>query len=810
MFEEREILVKQIFPQLRKLCEGRGVAWGEVDLRWGVTDEQKAEGKVLPICLEEIKRCRPYFIGILGERYGSLPEEIPQELVDREPWLKEHLQHSLTELEIWHGVLRNPEMADHAFFYFRDPGYTTHLPKGRKPGDFAPESEMAKAKLSALKDRIRESGLPVRESYKNPKSFGQLVLDDLTRVIDDLYPEGSQPDQLDRDAADHEAFARSRARIYIGREKYFRRLDEHTAGDDQPLVVLGESGSGKSALLANWALKYRTEHPNDLLIIHFIGASPYSSDWAAMLRRIMGEFKRKFGIAGDIPDKPDALRLAFANWLGMASAKGRVFLILDALNQLEDRDGAPDLVWLPPVVPANIRLFLSTLPGRPLDDLKKRSWLTLEVQPFNVQERSRFIRDYLALYTKALNPAQAERIAREGQAANPLFLQALLDELRLFGIYEQLNERIELYVKAPTIPALYELILARYEEDYEADRAGLVRDATTALWAARRGLSETELMDLLGSDGNPLPRAFWSPLYLAAESALTSRSGLVGFFHDYFRDAVRSRYLPKPAQQNDAHLRLAGYFEKQEQGPRRIDELPWQLTEAKSWRRLYDLLADLDFFEAVWNVNEFDLKAYWAHTEANSELRMIDAYSPAIKKPRQVRDTNQVWNLGFLLSDTGHLEEALSFRKFLTEHFRKTGDQDNYRASLGNQALILKARGDLDAAMALHREQERICRELGNKDGLSISLGNQALILKARGDLDAAMALLKEQERICRELRNPDGLATSLTNQSLIQIQKGKKREALSLAKEAYELATRHGLSALAQQIKPILDIIQS
>ena len=48
MQEEREEFVKQIFPQLRRLCESRGVTWGEVDLRWGVPDEAKAEGKVLP------------------------------------------------------------------------------------------------------------------------------------------------------------------------------------------------------------------------------------------------------------------------------------------------------------------------------------------------------------------------------------------------------------------------------------------------------------------------------------------------------------------------------------------------------------------------------------------------------------------------------------------------------------------------------------------------------------------------------------------------------------------------------------------
>jgi hypothetical protein len=106
MNAERDKLVKRIFPQLRKLCEERRVTWGEVDLRWGVTDEQKAEGKILPICLEEIKRCRPYFIGLLGERYGWIPDAIPQELIDREPWLAEHLDHSVTEMEILHGVMR--------------------------------------------------------------------------------------------------------------------------------------------------------------------------------------------------------------------------------------------------------------------------------------------------------------------------------------------------------------------------------------------------------------------------------------------------------------------------------------------------------------------------------------------------------------------------------------------------------------------------------------------------------------------------------------------------------------------------------
>jgi hypothetical protein len=332
MQAEREELVKRVFPRLRKMCEARGVTWGEVDLRWGVTDEARAEGKVLPICLEEIQRCRPYFLGLLGQRYGWIPGEIPPELAERQPWLAGHGARSVTELEILHGVLNDPAMAEHSFFYFRNAGYADGLPA---------ETEPNAGKLRALKERIRRSGVPVREDYADPKALADLVYEDLRGVIEARFPPQAL-DVLEREAAEHEAYARSRARVYVGRPEYFARLEGHAAGDGPPLAVVGESGAGKSALLANWALGRPASCPT---VLHFIGASAESADWAAMLRRILGEFNRRLGTETEIPDKPEALRTAFASALHRASARGRVVLIIDALNQLEDRDGAPDLVW---------------------------------------------------------------------------------------------------------------------------------------------------------------------------------------------------------------------------------------------------------------------------------------------------------------------------------------------------------------------------------------------------------------------------------------------------------------------------------
>ena len=92
MHAERDHLVRVVFPELRERCARRQLHLVDVDLRWGVTEEDAEQGKALEICLHEIEDCRPFFIGMLGERYGWVPDSyaIPDEekfdsLRDTEP-----------------------------------------------------------------------------------------------------------------------------------------------------------------------------------------------------------------------------------------------------------------------------------------------------------------------------------------------------------------------------------------------------------------------------------------------------------------------------------------------------------------------------------------------------------------------------------------------------------------------------------------------------------------------------------------------------------------------------------------------------
>lgn len=789
MQEERDFLVKFIFPQLRKLCESRGITWGEVDLRWGVNDEDKAEGKVLPICLAEIQRCQPYFIGLLGERYGWIPAEIPEELSDREPWLKEHSKHSVTELEILHGVLRNPSMANHAFFYFRDPAYIQKVPSERRH-EYLSESAESAEKLRRLKQLIRANGFPLRDNYPNPEALGELVLKDFKELIDTLYPESERFDPFDREALEHESFAASRRGVYIGRQEYFDRLDAHVDGAGQPLVILGDSGSGKSALLANWVLHFRERHPDQFVIAHYIGSTIYSTDWAAMMRRIMGEFKRHLHLQLEVPDNPVELGRSFANWLHMAAAKSKVVLVIDALNQLEDREGALDLVWLPPSIPPNIRLIVSTLPGPSLNELQERKWNAMQIVRLSDSERREFIRKYLCQYAKELSPAQAERIARTEQSANPLYVKVLLEELRVYGDHDTLSRRIEHYIAASTIPDLYKKVLARWESDYEGD-SDLVGDALSLLWASRRGLSEAEIVEMLGTDGEPLPKAVWAPFYLAAEQSLVSRSGLLNFAHDYLRDAVKEAYMPTAKHQKQAHVRVAVYFSRKENNSRRLEELPWQMAKAEAWKPLYDLLSKLEFVDSLWRVSEFDARAYWTSVLGNTELRIVDAYREVLENPLNHLEHAMV--VSSVLEAFGFTE----LTRFLIEHVavaaRFSGSENIFAHVLGKKAGLLLNHGDMGGALSLFQEQEHLCSKLGDSRGKAMSLGGQAQIYKAQGNLDKAMALLKESECIFRECEDAKSLGTCIGNQANILVSSDDLDGAMVLYEEAERISHEIG-----------------
>ncbi len=826
MKHEREYLVKFTFPELRKLCRERGIEFSEVDLRWGVTDEQKAEGKVLPICLAEIERCSPYFIGVLGARYGWVPEEADDKLEEIQPWLKQHREKSITELEIIHGVLESPEMEGVSFFYFRDPQISEQIEKEiLNEEGYKPEEDESLDKLKKLKEEIlkheKNYPVPVRMNFPNAEELGQQVLEDLWTAISERFPKEEVPSALERERLDHEAFAEARRKVYIGRDEYFKRLDDHVKSEDPPLVILGESGSGKSALIANWVARYRQSNPDEFIITYFIGSTSDSADYVRLLRQIMEEIQERYepetkdhgsipplakggegGFSDEIPTDPKKVVEAFPQWIAKASAKGKLVLILDALNQLDDKDNARELGWLPVHFPPNIKVILSTLPGKSLDALNRRNLPSMKVELLTIDEKMRLIPEYLQRFTKTLEKEHVELIANAEHTNNPLYLKALLDELRYHGEHFTLKERIRHYLEAETVDDLYERILERYERDYEKERTNLVKDAMSLVWASRRGLTERELLQLLRSADDPLPNAIWSPLYLAAEESLVSQSGLFSFSHDFLRKAVEDRYLRGEDAKKEYHLKIADYFDKQKElTERKADELPWQLCESGSWERLKDCITDAKMFLNLGtDKKQYEHMGYWLRLE--SIFDMVSAHNEMIEEYE--KGDKEESDLAFLLNATAFFLDLNAryegaeplFRRTLAIFEKVLGREHSSTAqNINSLALLLYSKGDYEGAEPLFRRSLEIREKVLGRDhpDTAGSINNLALLLRSTGDYEGAEPLFRRAIEISEKMlgRDHPDTANSLNNLAGVLNSKGDYEGAEPLHRRALEISEK-------------------
>ncbi|MCX6876218.1 MAG: ATP-binding protein [Verrucomicrobia bacterium] len=325
-------------------------------------------------------------------------------------------------------MLNNPDMAGRAFFYFRDPSFVDTVPADRK-SDFSAEDAASAEKQTRLKHLIPQTceakNIPLRENYPDPRQLAALVLADLKDAIEAQFPIAEIPDPLTREACDHEAFAEIRRRTYIGRDDYFQTLDRHAAVGDGPLVLLGASGGGKSALVANWLEHWHAAHPRDFLFQHYIGGTPDSAEHERLMARLVAEIKRWTGDPEDLPKTRDDLLRDFPLWLAKASGRAahlgvRCIVVLDALNQLEDLDHACSLGWLPEhPFTGPLRLIVSTLPVEALDAVQKRGWKPLPVEPLTTGERERMIAHYLARLGKKARPAPAGKTGRRARRRQP-------------------------------------------------------------------------------------------------------------------------------------------------------------------------------------------------------------------------------------------------------------------------------------------------------------------------------------------------------------------------------------------------------
>lgn len=118
---ERETLAKIVLPELKRRAGARGVDVSLVDLRWGVPKADVEEEKEVAACLREIDKAHPFFLLMLGERYGATRDtDQLKDLLETSPWLIDARDSiSITELELRYAMLKPTSFNASALVFIR-------------------------------------------------------------------------------------------------------------------------------------------------------------------------------------------------------------------------------------------------------------------------------------------------------------------------------------------------------------------------------------------------------------------------------------------------------------------------------------------------------------------------------------------------------------------------------------------------------------------------------------------------------------------------------------------------------------------
>ena len=752
---ERDHLIKNVFPQIRQACRKRLVEFTEIDLRWGVTQEEAEQGKVVRICLEEIDRCRPFFIGFMGERYGWAPSDVDiqnkQELIALFPIVETSVNtgKSVTEMEVLHGVLNHSDMEGYAYFYLRAPELSNKLAiQTNSFTEYFETDERAKIKLEDLKTRVKKSGFPVLQNYQSIDKLGEQIKTDLLDVLDHCFPEAQTPGPLQIERDIHDVYAGNRRKAYIANPADISALDDflklrNSGKCSLPIIIAGDSGLGKSALLAYWINRIESNNPSQFIIQHYSGVSGYASP-EAILSRIMLEIKDRTQDQDEVPIKPDDIIQDFPLWLAKVTNSDPLMVVLDAINQIE----GDNLNWLPTYFPPNVTLVASCLPGLTFDQLALRGWQIHAVKPLDEYRREQLIDTYLASYSKTLSKSQKQTIAYASQCANPLFLLTVLEELRVFGSFEQLDAKMKTCLTATNPAELFDIVLARMEADYDKK---IVKEVMLAIWAARKGLSENELLGITG-----FTRLNISNFLLALDFHLARKGGLLNYFHDYLRQAVKVRYLPLDSDEKTLHLKLASWFDHQVLDARKVDELPWQWKKANRLEDLRNCIVNIDMFSELYSNDEYELYEYWSLLKKEGSIGneyQIEFDNWAIQHCTKIDEISERSNcLGMflvLVADYKFAEKFYLRSLNCCENIYGVGHL-SYTSRLSNLGQLMREIGNLDKAEIYSRNALDIVKKILNIPDKDIAtyMGNLALITYAKGNLEEAEKLFIESIRI--------------------------------------------------------------
>ncbi|XP_005112446.2 telomerase protein component 1 [Aplysia californica] len=675
-FNEREVLVKKVFPELREWCLERRLKLVECDLRWGIPKDTSTAETIL-ICMEEIERCRdkhmphPLFITLVGERYGWIPssEEVPAEAKEKYDWIDGT---SITFMEILNGAYR--ECNPNAGFFMRSKSICDDIPESFQ-SRFVDSESLPNYHLKVMKKKIAERFptqlFPYSCSYKqiSDKSgrdrvelvdmdeFAEKVLNFLKNAIDQSYPPCAQQESVDSIKQElnlQRLFAVDKAKDLVGREAELKALlqflsegssslmeeyggDNCTVrqssewdiqeGDNEICVLEAASGWGKTALMCK--LIGEAVKKGVSVFYHIVDSTPSSGNLECLLSRLIAallpeptEDEKKILTGGDTTAQAELLKTSLAR---LRERDARLWIIIDGVNQLENSGSVYHLSWLPPLVPRNVRCVVSSNHHPPtLARLYEHPVLRLRLQCLSPEELTQVAVCYLDTFNKKLDSDQIQKLMLKTHVDNPLWMMLMAEELRIFGDFKLMDDKIDSFPES--MDQLLVQILERLIQ--EDDENGVIKKVLCLVACSRHGLPSDQILRVCGNIGDreELAPLYWARARRSLKPYLRSSGALgesITFCHQAVTQAVHSHLLNRESDVVFWHATLADYFQYWcDDVLAKIWNLPHHLKRARLKKRLVDFMSK--------DPHSYQFINPWMRSNLLSEVRCRQLADPVL------------------------------------------------------------------------------------------------------------------------------------------------------------------------------------
>ena len=312
-----------------------------------------------------------------------------------------------------------------------------------------------------------------------------------------------------------QAIIDSRTDFYIPDETAMKALDDFLAHPESTaIIVTGQSGCGKSALLANWYKQHQNDDEHNI-ICHFIGNGCLLADYQDVAQQLSQEIEYHESIQPSDSERP-------------------LVVLLDGIDPVIGTEAQDPLEWLP-ANNGHIRYVFSTNQDQDiLGILKGKGYPSIEVAPLNNPARTQMVEQFIHNGLQ-LTDEQVVRIVNDPESANPMVLKTLLQELSS-SKPEELDKDIDYYLEPCSISDYFQRILERREAHMGEFFAQHVLSILAA--GASEGLTKEEIRKVCRMT-NPTQ---WDGLITNFGSYLIKHKERYTLAHQLILEAISSRY----------------------------------------------------------------------------------------------------------------------------------------------------------------------------------------------------------------------------------------------------------------------------